>query len=65
MYFFCNSIIHVITLYSGDVCVVLCINASVFGTSYGSWLGLTTLLQGAMSQWRTKGCADMSPSLTL
>jgi hypothetical protein len=29
MYFFCNSRIHVITLYSSHVCVVLCINASV------------------------------------
>jgi hypothetical protein len=29
MYFFCNSRIHVITLYSGHVCVVLCVNASV------------------------------------
>jgi hypothetical protein len=26
---FCNSRIHVITLYSGHVCVVLCVNASV------------------------------------
>jgi hypothetical protein len=29
MYLFCNSRIHVITLYSGDVHVVLCVNASV------------------------------------
>jgi hypothetical protein len=29
MYFFCNSRNHVITLYSGHICVVLCINASV------------------------------------
>jgi hypothetical protein len=29
MYFFCNSRIHVITLDSGHVCVVLCVNASV------------------------------------
>jgi hypothetical protein len=29
MYFFCNSRTHVITLYSGNVCVVLCVNASV------------------------------------
>jgi hypothetical protein len=29
MYFFCNSRIHIITLYPGHVCVVLCINASV------------------------------------
>jgi hypothetical protein len=28
-YFFCNSRTHVVTLYSGHVCVVLCINASV------------------------------------
>jgi hypothetical protein len=27
--FLCNSRIHVITLYLGHVCVVLCINASV------------------------------------
>jgi hypothetical protein len=27
--FLCNSRIHVITLYSGHVCVVLCVNASV------------------------------------
>jgi hypothetical protein len=27
--FLCNSRIYVITLYSGHVCVVLCINASV------------------------------------
>jgi hypothetical protein len=32
MYFFCNSRIHVITLYSGHVCAVLCINASVLIT---------------------------------
>jgi hypothetical protein len=25
----CNSRIHVITLYSGHVCIVLCVNASV------------------------------------
>jgi hypothetical protein len=29
MYFFCNSRIHVITLYLGHVCVILCVNASV------------------------------------
>jgi hypothetical protein len=29
MYFFGNSRNHVITLYSGHVCVVLCVNASV------------------------------------
>jgi hypothetical protein len=29
MYFFCNSRIHVITLYSDHVCVVLCVNVSV------------------------------------
>jgi hypothetical protein len=29
MYFFCNSIIHVITLYLSHVYVVLCVNASV------------------------------------
>jgi hypothetical protein len=29
MYFFCNSRIHVITLYLGHVCVVLCVNASM------------------------------------
>jgi hypothetical protein len=29
IYFFCNSRTHVITLYSGHVCVVLCVNASV------------------------------------
>jgi hypothetical protein len=28
-YFFCNSRIHVMPLYSGHVCVVLCVNASV------------------------------------
>jgi hypothetical protein len=27
--FLCNSRIHVITLYSGHVCVVLCVNVSV------------------------------------
>jgi hypothetical protein len=27
--FHCNSRIHVITLYSGHVCVVLCVNVSV------------------------------------
>jgi hypothetical protein len=27
--FLCNSRIHVITLYLGHVCVVLCVNASV------------------------------------
>jgi hypothetical protein len=27
--FLCNSRIHVITLYSGHVCVILCINDSV------------------------------------
>jgi hypothetical protein len=27
--FLCKSRIHVITLYSGHVCVVLCVNASV------------------------------------
>jgi hypothetical protein len=30
MYLFCNSRIHLVTLYSGQVCIVLCINASVF-----------------------------------
>jgi hypothetical protein len=29
MYLFCNSIIHIITLYLGHVHVVLCVNASV------------------------------------
>jgi hypothetical protein len=29
MYFFCNSRTHVITFYSGHVCDVLCVNASV------------------------------------
>jgi hypothetical protein len=29
MYFFCNSRNHAITLYSGHVCIVLCVNASV------------------------------------
>jgi hypothetical protein len=29
MYFFYNSRIYVIALYSGHVCVVLCVNASV------------------------------------
>jgi hypothetical protein len=29
MYFFCNSRIHVITLYLSHVCVVFCVNASV------------------------------------
>jgi hypothetical protein len=32
MYFFCNSRTHVITLYSGHICAVLCINASVLIT---------------------------------
>jgi hypothetical protein len=32
MYFFCNSRTHVITLYSGHVCDVLCVNASVLTT---------------------------------
>jgi hypothetical protein len=32
MYLFCNSRIHVITLYSGYVCDVLCIIASVMTT---------------------------------
>jgi hypothetical protein len=27
--FLCNSKVHVITLYSGHLCVLLCINASV------------------------------------
>jgi hypothetical protein len=29
MYFFCDSKMYVITLDSGHVCVVLCVNASV------------------------------------
>jgi hypothetical protein len=29
MYIFCNSRIDVITLYSGNICVVLCVNASM------------------------------------
>jgi hypothetical protein len=29
MYFFCNSGHHVMTLYSGHICVVLCVNALV------------------------------------
>jgi hypothetical protein len=29
IYFFCNSRTHVITLYSGHECVVLCVNVSV------------------------------------
>jgi hypothetical protein len=32
MYFFCDSRTHVITLFLGHVCVVLCINASVLAT---------------------------------
>jgi hypothetical protein len=30
--FLCNSRIHVITLYSGHVCVVLCVYASVWAS---------------------------------
>jgi hypothetical protein len=33
MYFFYKSRIHVITLYSGHACVVLCVNASVLAPS--------------------------------
>jgi hypothetical protein len=32
MYLFCNSITHVISLYSDHVCDVLCVNASVLIT---------------------------------
>jgi hypothetical protein len=32
MYFVCNSMTHVITLYSSHVCVVLCVNALVLTT---------------------------------
>jgi hypothetical protein len=32
MYFFCNSRTYVITLYSGHVCAILCINALVLTT---------------------------------
>jgi hypothetical protein len=32
LYFFCNSRTHVITLYSGHVCDVLCVNALVLTT---------------------------------
>jgi hypothetical protein len=32
MYFFCNSRTHVITLYLGHLCVVLCVNALVLIT---------------------------------
>jgi hypothetical protein len=35
MYFFCNSRTRVINLYSGHVCVVLCINASLLITHMG------------------------------
>jgi hypothetical protein len=33
MYFFYNSRTHVITIYSGHVCVILCVNASVLTNS--------------------------------
>jgi hypothetical protein len=32
MYSFCNSRTHIITLYSGHICYVLCVNVSVLTT---------------------------------
>jgi hypothetical protein len=34
--FLCNSRIHVITLYSGHVCVILCVNASMLAPRMNS-----------------------------
>jgi hypothetical protein len=50
MYFFCNSRIHVITLYLGHVCVVLCINALVLAPRMDPGLDWPFLLRGEMPQ---------------
>jgi hypothetical protein len=54
MYLFCNSRIHVITLYSSHVCAVLCVNASVLAPHMDPDYDWSPLLRGGMSQRTSK-----------
>jgi hypothetical protein len=49
MHFFYNSRTHVITLYSGHVCVVLCVNDSVLTTHMYPGYDKQSLLKDGMS----------------
>jgi hypothetical protein len=78
MYLFCNSRIHVITLYSSLVCVYY---ASILQCciSYGSWLGLTnpylgvgyhtsgvdgtSLARGRVAERRRRRAVEAGPTL--
>jgi hypothetical protein len=57
MYFFCNSRIHVITLYSCHVCIVLCNGSPPFTSS-------TTTSNSRRSSWTTQWPRDRPPYST-